>query len=153
MNTYHITVGTYGTRLHGGQAPTVALPQNRVGDPFVSFDPSLWLWRRDSMIQEPTYLTEEQRLFLEGVISNICERGGWLLHHFACQRDHFHLLLSSESDPKQIRRWVKTWFTQALNEKFGKKKWFADYGSTKWINDENYYQAVVEYILQQRASG
>ena len=85
------------------------------------FDPHLLIWRRNLMTQEPTRLTEEERQFLESINAGVCERGGWQPHHFACQTDHFHLLLSSETDSKQIRRWVKTWFTQALNEKFGKK--------------------------------
>ncbi|MCL2744867.1 MAG: hypothetical protein FWE67_13545, partial [Planctomycetaceae bacterium] len=86
MLTYHITCGTYGTRLHGGIAPTVALPNNHLHDHFVEFDPLLYSWRRELMVQEPVYLTDEQRLFVESEIPLLCNRGGWSYHIAGCQR-------------------------------------------------------------------
>ncbi len=150
MNTYHITVGTYGTRLHGGTAPTVERSHNKPGEAFVLFDSEREKFIRDRMIQFPVYLTAEQRRFTETKTPEICERGQWTFHLIGCQTDHFHLLLSGEVEPKKIRHWFKFWLTRSLNERFGKKSWFAECGSTKWINDENYFKAVYEYIRRQR---
>jgi hypothetical protein len=113
---YHITVGTYGTRLHGGNAPTVDRKHHRYGDEFVSFNPKKEQFKRNRMIQNPVYLTDEQRRFVEETIPHLCERGQWIYHFAACQTDHFHLLVSGDVEAKQIRHWLKQRLTAALNE-------------------------------------
>lgn len=151
-NCYHITVGTYGTRLHGGTAPTVDRRENHYGDPFVKADRKLYDFRKSKLSESPCYLTKDQRTCIEETIPELCERGKWNYHIAACQPDHFHCLISSPVDPKDIRRWLKTWLTQRLNETFEARKWFARDGSTKWIFDEKYFHNVFEYILRQRAT-
>ena len=149
---YHITVGTYGTRLHGGNAPTVELEHHRYGEAFVSFDPERERFECDRMVQSPVYLTDEQRQFAEEVIPSICERGKWIYHIAACQADHFHLLVSGDVEAKKIRRWLKQWLTSDLNEKYGKRQWFAECGSTKYLYEKGYFEAVYEYIRKQRTT-
>ena len=39
LTTWHITFGTYGTRLHGSKVPTVDKQHNEVGESFVSVSP------------------------------------------------------------------------------------------------------------------
>lgn len=152
MNTFHITVGTYGTRLHGGTAPTVERKRNKLGDEFVPRDQAKEKFIRDNMIQNPVYFTNEQRIFIESIAPKICERGEWKYHLIACQTDHFHLLLSGTADPKKIRHWFKFWMSQSLNKKFEKRIWFAECGSTKWINDEDYFKNAFEYVRKQRTT-
>jgi len=152
MNTYHITIGTYGTRLHGGVAPTVERSHNKPGEPFVTADPKREMAMRKKMQETPCYFSDEQRLFVESIIPAICEQGGWKYHFAACQEDHIHLLVTAQVEPKAIRRWFKTWLTQSLNKQYGSRTWLVDGGSTKWINDERYFQAVVEYIRKQRTT-
>ena len=155
---YHITVGTYGTRLHGGDAPTVDKKHNRYGEEFVGFNMKREQFERDRMIQNPVYLTMEQRQFIEEKIPFFCERGGWIYHIAACQADHFHLLVSDSraadfvGDPKTIRRWLKQWLTSALNEKYGKRQWFAKCGSTKYLYEVGYFESVYDYIQKQRTT-
>ena len=153
---YHITIGTYGTRLHGGNAPTVERVHNQYGEEFVHFDPKRERYERDRMVQNPVYLTDEQRLFVEEIVPSLCERGQWIYHIVACQADHLHLLVScadtvgGSPDPKVIRRWLKQWLTNTLNEKYGKRQWFAKCGSTKYLFEKGYFEAVYEYIYKQR---
>jgi len=149
---YHITIGTYGTRLHGGVALTVERPHNKPGDPFVTADPKRELAMRDKMKEPPCHFSESQCLFVELIIPAICERGSWLYHLAACQDDHIHLLVSSQVEPKKIRRWFKTWLTQSLNEQYGPRTWLVDAGSTKWINDEHYFQKACAYVRRQRTT-
>jgi len=149
---YHITVGTYGTRLHGGNEPTVERVRNRYGEKFVSFDLKRERFEHDKMVHNPTYLKDEQRLFVEEMIPSICERGQWTYHIAACQADHFHLLVSGDVEAKKIRRWLKQWLTNALNEKYGKQQWFAECGSTKYLYEKGYFEAVYEYIRKQRTT-
>lgn len=149
--TVHLTFGTYGTRLHGGMAPTVRRPQNRVGDPFVEWDPDLYEACRSSLKESPCYFDMEQRLFVEDEIPTICIRGGWTYHLACCQPDHVHSLLSAVAEPKAVRKWLKTWLSQALNKRFSRRTWFAEGGSGKWVFDDDYFQNVYQYILKQRA--
>lgn len=150
MNHYHITFDTYGTRLHGGNAPTVHHSRNELDESFVSANEELYRENRDRMKESPCFLSQDQRLFVEERIPMICERGGWTFHVVAAQPEHVHVLLSAEVDPKAVRKWLKTWLTQSLNEKYGTRTWFAKDGSTKWINDEQYFKNVFQYILKQR---
>ncbi len=150
MNTYHITFGTYGTRLHGGEAPTVYHAKNRPGEPFVAPHAELREENRRRMKEMPCLFDTEPRLFVETEIPAICDQGGWTYHVAAAQENHLHILLSAETDPKAVRRWLKTWLGQALDEKYGKRTWFAKGGSGKWVNDEDYFNAVYQYILKQR---
>ena len=149
---YHITIGTYGTRLHGGVAPTVERPHNKRGEPFVTVDSKREKGMREKMKESPCYFSEEQRLFVESMIPAICERGNWVYHLAACQDDHIHLLVSAQVEPKAIRLWFKTWLTQRLNKQYGSRTWFVESGSTKWINDEKYFQSAWEYIRKQRTT-
>lgn len=149
---YHITIGTYGTRLHGGAAPTVERPHNKRGEPFVTIDPKREMALRGTMKETPCYFSNEQRIFVESTIPEICEQGNWTYHIAACQNDHIHLLTSGNVEPKAIRRWFKTWLTQRLNNKYGKRTWLVNSGSTKWVNGERYFNAVFEYIQRQRAT-
>jgi len=149
--TVHLTFGTYGTRLHGGSAPTVMRSQNQVGEPFVDGDPDLYEASRERMRESPCYFDKKQRLFVETEVPLLCERGGWTYHLACCQPDHVHVLLSVAPDPKTVRKWLKTWLSRSLNKQFQRRTWFAEGGSGKWIFDDARYQNVYQYILKQRA--
>jgi REP element-mobilizing transposase RayT len=151
--TVHFAFGTYGTRLHGGQAPTVSRSQNRVGEPFIEWAPELYEINRSALTEPPCYLDQEQRLFVEEKIPLICDRGSWTYHIAGCQSDHVHALLSMTTKPKAVRKWLKTWLTQGLNERFFRRTWFAEGGSGKWIFDDSYFQNAYQYILKQRTHG
>ena len=79
-------------------APTVEREHNQYGEEFVACDPKREQFERDRMVQNPVYLTDEQRLFVEEVVPSICERGQWIYHIVACQADHLHLLISDCAD-------------------------------------------------------
>jgi hypothetical protein len=74
---WHITFGTYGTRLHGDDRPTVDLQHNQLNAPFLPRDPHREEFERGRMTFPPRYLTMEQRAFVESELSSICVRGGW----------------------------------------------------------------------------
>ena len=152
---YHMTFGTYGTRLHGDERGTVSRDQNRFGDPIIGRDDE---WRHDEQtsLRFPTvYFHAEQRFFVEATIPAICQRGGWTLHIAACQRDHVHVLLSAERPGRAVRKWLKRWLGEALSERWQTQEdqtWWAEGGSVKWILDEPYFDAVFRYIERQRTT-
>ena len=146
----HITFGAYGTRLHGDERPTVHHRRNQFGRPFEAANPSMVAHIGKSMNHEPVLLTRSQRLLIEQSMADICSRGGWTLHEVACQEDHVHLLVTIESEAKKVRKWIKTWLTQLLNEKEESRQWWAKGGSCKHVFDEQYFEAVCRYIREQK---
>ena len=76
LTPWHITFGTYGTRLHGAKAPTVDKQHNQRPDPFLRRSAAREQSGRDRMKFPPRYLTIDQRLFVEIDLPAICKRGG-----------------------------------------------------------------------------
>ena len=155
MTHWHITFGTYGTRLHGGELPTVDRDHNVPGTPVLGPDPSRESFESELLKYERIYLSDEQRRFVEGTVPTICERGGWTHIVSAAQPDHVHVLLGADPERhgKQIRRWLKRWLGEALSERWERAgPWWTEGGSTKATGDDEYFANVVKYITRQRAS-
>ena len=69
---YHITFGTYGTRLHGDSRGTVDRAENAFGAPIVGRDGE---WQQDelSLLKfPPRLLTVDQRLAVQEVVPQVC---------------------------------------------------------------------------------
>jgi hypothetical protein len=73
---YHITFGTYGTRLHGDARGTVERARNVYGEPIVGRDGEWERIERGRLGFEPRVFTFEQMIIAEGLIPSICLRGG-----------------------------------------------------------------------------
>lgn len=158
---WHITVGTYGSRLHGGDEPTVDRDHNQRGEPFITRRP----WRaeieRRRLRGRAVRLTRPQRELIERLAPAVCERGGWTHHVCAAppppDDDHFHILLDADASVhgKSIRRWLKRWLSEALDARFGRPEggcWWVEAGSTKPVKDAAYFANAFDYILRQRST-
>lgn len=126
---YHITWGTYGTRLHGDDRPTVDLEHNQYGDPFVAPDPQREEEIRRNLAHDPVYLTCEQRIAVERGIRETAEKYRWVIHAIAPQRDHVHVVISAMRDGKPLREALKAAASRELNTAWGKKRWWAEGGA------------------------
>jgi len=155
LRTWHITFGTYATRLHSDARPTVDRRHNQRDTAFPPADPSRQ-WRPSD---EPVILTRLQCQRIQRVLPTLCAKGGWDLRAVAAPSspgagDHVHILLDAptDRDPKRIRHWLKRWLTQSLNQEFDRPPggWWAEGGSTKPITDESYLRNVTRYIQRQR---
>jgi REP element-mobilizing transposase RayT len=154
--TWHITFGTYGARLHGGERLTVRRTGERTTTEIIRRDPDLEDVKRGQMRAAPVHLTREQRLFIQREIPSICERGGWRFRVCSADHDHVHVLLDVDSAIRgeKVRRLLKRWLTQALNERWPRQaagRWWAEQGSNKAIRDEAYLANAQAYIEKQRA--
>jgi hypothetical protein len=92
---YHITWGTYGTRLHGDVRGTVHRGVNQYGDAILGQDRD---WQNDEsnlLRFPPRILSLEQRMHIEGVFSAICARGGWTPVINSASGDHVHNVLTA----------------------------------------------------------
>jgi REP element-mobilizing transposase RayT len=101
----------------------------------------------------PVVLTREQRLFAESTIPAICERGMWTYHTCAAAPDHVHVILTSEHEPKTVRRILKRWLGQSMSEKWPLEQdatWWAECGSIKWLADASYFENASSYVARQQ---
>ena len=153
--TWHITFGTYGTRLHGDIRPTVDRNHNRVGTPFLTPDSRRRALEHESLKFDSVYLTREQCLEAQARLPEICSRGGWTLRVCSASSDHVHLVLDivPEVHGEKARRLIKRWLGEALTARWPRAKgasWWAEEGSNKAVKDEEYLNNAYEYVLGQR---
>ena len=154
MTVWHITFGTYGTRLHGDDRPTVDREHNEFCTPYVAEDSVRWVAERHRMVAPPVLLTREQRLFVAATIPALCERGRWEYLTCAAAPNHVHVLLGA--DPrvhgKRIRPWLKRWLTAALDSRWQAAKrldgmsWWAEGGSNRAVKTRDYIEDATRYI-------
>ncbi len=150
---YHFTFATYGTRLHGEDAPRVDCMHNEYGKAFLPANPARRQLAQQRMKHDAVCLSDEQRRHVEANMAAICKRGGWELHTHAAGRDHIHVLLSTAREPYKVRNWLKTWVGQSLSPKWPLvegARWWAVGGSIKHVWDRAYFQEAYEYIARQR---
>ena len=152
---YHITFGTYGTRLHGDERGTVHRAMNLPGEPILGAD---WAWERMErklLKFEPRIFTVEQMVKVESLVLEVCIRGGWKLHTCAAGPDHVHGVLGANAEGEAVRKWLKRWLSQALAPSIplraGETFW-AECGSVKWIWTQDYLNRAIEYVRKQRAT-
>ena len=154
--TWHITWGTYGTRMHGDARPTVDKTHNRFGEIFVSENAAREASERGRMKFPPVSLTIDQRRFIEQIIVEVCHRGGWELRTCAAAPDHIHVLV--DIDPaihgEKVRRLLKRWIGQELSKQWqlteSGSSWWAEEGSNRAIHDARYLNNAFNYVQRQR---
>ena len=150
---YHITFGTYGTRLHGDERGTVHRSMNEPGDPIIGKCDQWERMEARLLSHSAVELTTEQRLLIERVVPSICTRGGWTFVTCAAREDHVHTVLRASADGKAVRRWLKRWLGQELSGCWTiapGATWWAECGSVKWVWTDDYLQNVFDYGEAQR---
>ena len=152
---FHITFGTYGTRLHGDERGTVDRRLNQPGDLIIGAEPD---WERIELNKLRFPIREfdlAQRQLVESLIPDICARGKWDPVACACGKDHVHTLVTAQVDGEVIRKLLKRWLGQALATHIPlepEQTFWAECGSVKWVWDAGYFERVKKYVLDQRAT-
>lgn len=149
---YHFTFGTYGTRLHGGERPTVDRMNNQYGMPFIERDIEREQRERRAMRHDAVRLSPCERELIESSLPLICLELGWEYHVAAAQIDHIHLLATADGDSKVCRRLVKRLLTQRLNQQQYRERWWAKGGSIRWVWKKEYLRSAFYYIERQRTT-
>jgi hypothetical protein len=155
---FHITWGTYGTRLHGDRRGTVDRKHNEYGQPVLRFDEHRWEQERSNLKFPAVIFTRPQMLLIESLLPDICAQGGWTHRTGAAGPDHVHVILTSKHDPETIRRLFKRWLGQELSKRCDARPtgatWWAECGSIRWIFEEDgdYFDNATRYVQRQRAT-
>jgi REP element-mobilizing transposase RayT len=157
LTSWHITWGTYATRLHGGMRATVDCEHNHFGEQFIGRDADREQREVAALRFPPVQFTARQREFIEAELPSICERGGWAYRIAAAGADHVHLLcdVPPEVHGEKVRRLVKRWLGQALSERWPLPEgaaWWAEQGSNKAIREESYLDNAYRFVFRQRAT-
>jgi hypothetical protein len=164
LRAYHLTWGTYGTRLHGDPRKTVDRQHNQYGDHVLGYDEHRWEREKSLLKYDPVVFNRAQMMTVESLLPGICDRGGWDHIVGAAGPDHVHEILLSRNDPETIRRLLKRWLGQEMTRVLSgepgcpqpgtKMTWWAECGSIRWIFDEdgNYFDNAVRYVQRQRAT-
>ena len=153
---FHITWTTYGSWLHGDERNWVESGVPGIQAP----DPQRKAATASLLAQEPVELTPEQRLIVEQTIRDHCRIRGWTLHAIHVGSVHVHVVVTADRRPEEVMNQFKAWCSRRLSDhagltdvvakKAGRKRWFTEHGSTKWINDETYLQNAIRYVKEQQ---
>ena len=150
---YHVTYGTYGTRLHGDERGTVDHSENRYGDPIVG-TAEAWQQMEVSHLRfPPRLLSVEQRIAVQELVPQACIRGGWTHIATAAAADHVHQFIRAPVDGVDVRKWLKRWVSQGMSTRWPllpEQVWWAECGSVKWVWTDDYAERVTKYIERQR---
>jgi REP element-mobilizing transposase RayT len=150
---YHITWGTYGTRLHGDRRGTVRREASQFDSPIIGRIDKFRNREIELLRFAPRLLDRQRRSFVESAIPEVCRRGKWKLIDCAAAPDHIHCLLRAQADGQEVRKWLKRWIGQALSSRWPLQPgqtWWAEGGSVKWIFDERYLESAKQYVSRQR---
>jgi REP element-mobilizing transposase RayT len=102
------------------------------------------------MRDEPVSLTLEQRRIVEDAILDLAKRYGWTVHAMAIQTDHSHVVITATREGTELREALKAVASRALNKVLGKRRWWAEGGSTRYLWEREYFHNAVGYVRKQR---
>jgi len=106
---------------------------------------------RERMTEPPITLSLDQRSLVEQTIRDHCAIRSWQLHAVNARTNHVHVVVTADRDPEVVMDQFKAWCSRRLNEQAGaSRRWWTKHGSTKWINDEEYLQNAIEYVLERQ---
>ena len=146
---YHITFGVYLARPPGSAKPHVDRKHNEYKSPLAPADPELEARSRASASDTEVSLTVPQRKVVEEAIRDVAERYGWTIHAIAIQSDHGHVVISAPRPGDQLREALKAVASKRLNKQFGKRRWWAEGGSDKYLWERDYFDNAVKYVRDQ----
>ncbi|MCI0629690.1 MAG: transposase [Phycisphaerales bacterium] len=141
---YFISWTTKGSWLHGDPRGWVIQGIPGIQEP----DPHTYELARSAMSDNEVVLEPVQRQIVSQTIGDHCRIRGWTLHALNPRTNHVHVVVTASSvPPETVMEQFKSWCSRRLNERAGRKrKWWTEHGSTKWINDQTYFENAVKYV-------
>lgn len=145
---YFISWTTKGSWLHGDPRGFVIDGVPGIQEP----DPELYERMLRSLRDDAVVLDPDQRQIVMQTIENHGEIRSWTLHALNARTNHVHLVVTANAvTPENVMEQLKAWCSRRLNEHAGRKrKWWTEHGSTKWINDDEYLQNAINYVLYRQ---
>ncbi|WP_437201909.1 hypothetical protein [Planctomicrobium sp. SH664] len=148
-----LTVGTYGTCLHGSHHASVDFHHSEFGTPFVEADPQKLQHSRSLMRDGPFLLTEAIRRIVQQTLLEVASHRTWVIHAVHVRTTHFHVVVSGESRPEKMLVDFKSYCTRRLREQSlaePHQSVWAEHGSTRYFWEETSVAAAVRYTLHRQ---
>ncbi|MBA3272918.1 MAG: transposase [Chthoniobacterales bacterium] len=101
------------------------------------------------MSEGVTYLTFDERKCVDEAIRDVAARYGWTIHEMAIQQDHLHGVITAIREGELLREALKAVASRALNKQFGRRTWWAENGSAKYLWERSYFGNAVNYVRRQ----
>ena len=153
---YLITWTTHGSWLHGDERRWVQSGTPGIQPP----DAKRKAHAVSLLADEPVALTSRQRAIVEQTIRDHCRIRGWHLHALHVGAVHIHIVVTADRRPEEVMSQLKAWTSRRLSDhaglrdrvakKAGRRRWWTEHGSTKWINDEEYLRNSVRYVEERQ---
>jgi REP element-mobilizing transposase RayT len=153
---YHITFTTYGSWLHGDERNWVKSGVPGIQAP----DPAQKAETAGKMAEPPVVLTSEQRAIVEQTIRDHCRIRGWTVHALHVGAVHIHVVVTADRTPEEVMNQLKAWCSRRLSDhagltspvakKAGRRRWWTEHGSTKYIDNEQYLENAIRYVEEQQ---
>ncbi len=130
------------------------------------------------MTEDACRLDDEQRRLVEATIAEHCAIRGWTLYAVNCRSNHVHVVVAASPHPDEVRDQFKAWCTRRLKTlevertrrgsistsssstgganddvaglelKPIRTKWWTEWGSGCFVNDEDGLEAVIHYVCE-----
>jgi len=140
----------YGQWLHGSVRGSVDPEHNSVEAPWLAANVEREESARKRMDQPAYEMDAERRRVVLAAIRNVCTHRNWTLHAVHVRPRHVHVVVSGAQSPERMMNDFKAYASRALNEARldhpTRKRW-TKHGSTRYINDEAYLAAAINYVL------
>lgn len=153
---WHITFGTYGTRLHGDPRGSVDRRRNHPGTSIEPTDPRRVAFNQHRLAGNEVKLTAPQREWIEQHLAIICDELDMDPRACAAAPDHVHVVVRIRPgvDGKTAMSLLKRHPTQGLNSAFGRlpARWWAEGGSTIPILSPEYLENAIRYVNAQSSA-
>jgi REP element-mobilizing transposase RayT len=156
---YHIVWTTYGTWLPGDARGWIRSGAWGVQPP----DAERERFAREHMAAAAVVLTHEQRALVEQTITDHCRIRGWSLHAVKARSNHVHVVVTADRDPDTVMEQFKSWCSRKLSDaegltvrvgrKAGRRHWFTEGGDKERIEDEEYLENAIRYVLEGQEWG
>jgi REP element-mobilizing transposase RayT len=120
-------------------------------------DRAKWEAAYGRLKEPPVTLDPAQRALVEATVRQHCAIRGWTLHAVQARSNHVHIVVTAAGvDPDTVMDQFKAWCSRHLNEHGARRgvprrqRWWTRGGSTKWINDEDYFRNAVRYVQERQ---
>ena len=151
--TYFISWTCYGNWPRGDARGSVDREHNVVGEAWLEPEPDLESLASGLMTQPPYEMDQTRRKIVRDTIINVCAHRKWTLHALHVRKYHVHVVVTADHSPERVMNDFKSYASRALNEagldNSDRRRW-TRHGSTKYINDNAYLQAAINYTLNKQ---
>ena len=151
--TVFISWTCYGQWLHGRERGSVDPEHNAVDTPWLPADPDRERAEQERMTQPAYEMDAERRSVVLAAIRAVCRHRGWTLHAVHVRARHVHVVVTGAQTPERMMNDFKAYASRALNaagfDEPTRKRW-TRHGSTRYINDDRYLAAAIDYVLYKQ---